>query len=725
MTQHFETHTFSRRGFLIGTGSAAVAVSFGSTPSFAAGPLHVGAFVAIGEDGIVTITVPASEMGQGTRTALSAILAEDLDADWSKVRAVQAPANGKLYGNPKFNGQQQTVGSYSVTGYYFPMRLAGAQARKVLLATAAEQWKVPVAELSTEPGMVVHAKSNRKIGYGELAKAAKVPDPLPVVTKEELKPISQFRLIGKNIDRMEGPSKVNGSAQYGIDVQLPDMLYAAVLYPDVQHEKAEHIDDAAAKAVKGVVKIVPLPVGVGVIADTVEGAMRAKSLLKVTWTKSAPGQTYTQDGVIADYRTIAADWSKPGVEMVKKGDADAALKGAAKVVTAEYFSEHLSHVCMEPLNATVKVDGDKVEVWAGNQAPGVMQILASIGAGTTPDKVSVNTMLLGGGFGRRSDGDDVLHASMLAKQVPGRPVKMIWSRSDDMQNDKFRPLTAQRIEIGLDAKGNVVGWRHRIVNETYLGRVLPPPVFEKIGRHDVVSGGGGEMSYAVANHRVEWVQSARGVDVGAWRGIAAGYTKFAIETLIDELAAGKSMDPVAYRLAMLKDDPRAAAVVKAVADMSKWGEKRQGRAVGIAYSDALHSHTAAAVEISLDEKTGAIKVHQVWAAVDAGLAVNPRNIVAQMKSAMTFGLGAALREQIHIKGGVVQERNFDSYQVMRMSDVPPMEIKVISNDSEPTGIGEAGVPVIAPAIANAVAQISGKRLRHLPMTPDRVKQTLG
>jgi isoquinoline 1-oxidoreductase beta subunit len=728
MTKHFETLAFSRRGFLVGTGTTAIAVTFGASgtsSALTAGPLNVGAYVSIGEDGICTVTCPASEMGQGTRTALAVILAEDLDADWSRIRVVQAPADGKRYGNPKFNNQQQTVGSYSVTGYYLPMRLAGAQARNVLLANAAEQWKVPVGELTTEPGMVVHAKSKRKIGYGDLAKNAKMPDPLPAVTKEELKPNSQFRLIGKDIARVDGPSKVNGTAQYGIDVQPPGLLYAAVLYPDVQHEKPDHIDDSAAKAVKGVVKVVPLPVGVGVIADTVEGAMRAKAALKVTWTKSALGQTYTDDRILADYRTIAADGAKPGIAMVKKGDADAALKGAAKVVTAEYFSDHVSHVCMEPLNATVRIDGDKVEVWSGNQAPGVMQILASIGAGTTPDKVSVNTMLLGGGFGRRSDGDDVLHAAMLAKAVPGRPVKMIWSRSDDMQNDKFRPLTAQRIEIGLDAKGNIVGWRHRIVNETYLGRVLPPPVFEKIGKHDVVSGGGGDMSYAVANHRVEWVQAGRGVDVGAWRGIAAGYTKFAIETLIDELAAAKNMDPVAYRLEMLKDDPRAAAVVKTVAEMAKWGQKRQGRAVGLAYSDALHSHTAAAVEVSLDEKTGAIKVHQVWAAVDAGVAVQPKNIVAQMKSAMTFGLGAALKEQIHIKDGVVQERNFDAYNVLRMSDVPPMEVKVISNASEPTGIGEAGVPVIAPAIANAVAQLSGKRLRHLPMTPDRVKQALG
>jgi isoquinoline 1-oxidoreductase subunit beta len=728
MTEHIQASAFSRRGFLIGSGSAAIAVAFGTIANGAAeagGSANIGTWITIADDGIVTIIAPASEMGQGTRTTLPLILAEDLDADWSKVRVVQAGASNELYGNPKFNNQQQTVGSYSVTGYYGKMRLAGAQARKVLLAHAAAVWKVPVDELTTEPGVVVHAKSNRKIGYGELAKTATVPDPLPAVTKADLKPASQFRLIGKDIGRVDVPSKVNGTAQYGMDVQLPGLLYGAVLYPDVQHEKPLQIDDTAAKAMKGVVKIVPLPFGVGVIAETVEGAMRAKEALKVSWSKTTPAQSYTEDKILAEYRALAEDWSKPGVDMVKKGDADAAIKGAAKVLAAEYFSDHVSHVCMEPLNATVRVSGDKVEVWSGSQAPVVMKILASIGAGTTPDKVTVNTMLLGGGFGRRSDGDDVMHATMLAKATDGRPVKMIWNRSDDMMNDKFRPLTAQRVEIGLDAKGDVVGWRHRIVNETYLGRVLPPPVFKAIGEHDEVSGGGGEMSYAVANHRVEWVRAARGVDVGAWRGIAAGYTKFAIETLVDELAAGKGMDPVAYRIAMLKDDPRAQAVVKTVADMARWGEQRQGRALGFAYSDALHSHTAAAVEISVDDKTGAITVHHIWAAVDAGLAVQPRNIEAQMRSAMVFGLGAALKEQIHIKDGVVQERNFDAYPVMRMSEIPPMDVKVISNDAEPTGIGEAGVPVIAPAIANAVAQLSGKRLRHLPMTPDRVKQALG
>ncbi len=574
--------------------------------------------------------------------------------------------------------------------------------------------------------MVVHAKSKRKIGYGDIVKTAKVPDPLPKVAKADLKPVSQFRLIGKDIPRVDVPSKVNGTAEYGIDVQLPAMLYGAIRYPEVQHEKALKVDASDAKKIKGVVKIVTLPVGVGVIAKTVEAALRAKEALKVTWSKTAPGQTYTQDRILADYRTIANDWSKTGVTMVKKGDADAAIKGATKVLGADYFSEHVSHVCMEPLNATAWISGDKVQVWSGNQAPAVMQILASIAAGTKPQNVTVHTMLLGGGFGRRSDGDDVMHATWLAKAVAGRPVKLIWDRSDDMMNDKFRPLTVQRVEVGLDDKGEIVGWRHRIVNETYLGRVLPPPIFKKIGMHDAVSGGGGEMSYGVANHHVEWVRASRGVDVGAWRGIAAGYTKFAIETLIDELADNKNMDPMVYRLSLLKDDPRAAAVVMAVRDMSKWFDKRpDGRALGLAYSDALHSHTAAVVEISVDDKTGVVKVHHIWAAVDAGMAVQPRNIEAQMRSAMTFGLGAALREQIHIKDGVVQERNFDTYQVLRMSDVPEMTVKVISNANEPTGIGEAGVPVVAPAIANAIAKLTGKRMRHLPMTPERVRQSLG
>ncbi|MGO9049184.1 MAG: molybdopterin cofactor-binding domain-containing protein [Xanthobacteraceae bacterium] len=726
MLNDTNTLALSRRSFLVSTGAFSVAVAFGPAldTASAAAPFNPNAWVTIGEDNIVTIVAPMVEMGQGVRTSLPLILAEDLDADWNRVRISATPDNDQIYGNPIFNNQLTTVGSFSVTGYYEKLRLAGAQARKILIANAAAAWNVPADELTTEPGMVVHAKSNRKISYGDIAKNATVPDPLPEVTKADLKPSSQFRLIGRDAGRVDVPSKVNGTAQYGIDMQLPSMLYATVLFPQVQYEKAEQIDDAAAKAVKGVVKIVPLPSGVGVIAETIEAAMKAKDLLKVTWSKSTPAQAYDDDRVLQDYRAIAADWSQPGVEMVKTGDADEAVKGAATVLAADYFSDHVAHMCMEPLNVTVKAEDGTIDIWSGNQSPSTMKILGMIVGKTTPDKVHVHTQLLGGGFGRRSDGDDMVMALILALNVPGKPVKMIWNREDDIRNDKLRPLTAQRIEIGLDADNNIVGWRQRIVNESYFARILPPDLFAKI-KQDVVSGGGGEMSYAVANHRVEWVRAARGVDVGAWRGIAAGYTKFAIETMVDEVAALKKMNPLAYRLEMLKGAPRAANVLQHVAAMANYATKRDGRAVGIAYSDALHSHTAVAAEVSVDTNTGEIKVHHLWAAVDPGTAVQPKNIVAQMTSAMTFGLGAALKEQIAIKGGVMQATNFDGYPVLRMSDIPPMDVAVVSTDDPPTGIGEAGVPAVAPAIANAVAQLTGKRLRHLPMTPERLKQSLG
>jgi isoquinoline 1-oxidoreductase subunit beta len=733
MISDLQSQALSRRSFLVATGAFGVTVAFGSSPdaASAATSFAPNAWVTIGDDNIVTIVPPAVEMGQGVRTSLPLILAEDLDVDWNRVRVAETPDDDKIYGNPIFNHQLTTVGSFAVTGYYDVLRLAGAQARKVLIANAAEAWKVPADELTTEPGMVVHAKSKRKISYGDLAKNATVPNPLPEVTKADLKPNSQFRLIGKDTGRIDVPSKVNGTAQYGIDTELPEMLYASVLFPPVQYEGPDQIDDAAAKAVKGVIKIVPLQPGpgviggVGVVAETIDAAMRAKSLLKVTWTKKAQAQNYNDDTVLQDYRAIAADWSHPGVEMISAGDADGAIKSAAKVISVDYLSDHVSHVCMEPLNVTVKADNGTIDIWSGNQSPSTMKILGMIVGKTTPDKVHVHTKLLGGGFGRRTDGDDMVQALILALNVPGRPVKMIWNREDDIRNDKLRPLTAQHIEIGLDAENNIVGWRHRIVNESYFARILPPDLFAKI-KKDIVSGGGGEMSYAMANHRVEWVRAPRGIDVGAWRGIAAGYTKFAIETLIDEMATLKKMDALDYRLALLKDDPRAASVLNKVADMSNYRTKRDGgRAVGIAYSDALNSHTAVAAEVSVDNNSGKITVHHLWAAVDPGTVVQPKNVEAQMMSAMTFGLGAALRERITIKDGVIQETNFDGYQVMRMSDIPPMDITVISTEDHPTGIGEAGVPAVAPAIANAVALITGKRLRHLPMTPDRVKESLG
>ncbi len=728
MTIH--TQALSRRSFLVSSGAAGVAVTFGSfdgvPPAGAATiPFKPNAWVFIDADGIVSIMSPAVEMGQGTMTALPACIAEDLDADWKKVNVVTAPDDEKTYGNPKFFDHMVTVGSRAVPGYYEKVRIAGAQARKIILVNAADALKVPVAELTTDSGVVVHAKSGRKLSYGAIAKTAKLPDPLPQATKADLKPASQFRYIGKDVPRVDIPLKVNGKAKYGIDTQIDNMLFASVLHAPVQGEKPDKIDDAAAKAVKGIVAVTPLPHGVAVVGDTVEATMKAKAALKVTWSQTSPARQHSSELLASDYTKIANDWSHPAVDMLKQGDAAEAIGKAAKVLSADYIADHVAHCCMEPLNATAVVEGDKVHLWTSNQSVIDMELAGSVAAGTTPDKVKVERPFLGGGFGRRTDWDVALEAVMLAKAMPGKAIKVMWSREDDIQQDMWRPLAAQRLEVGLDDKGDIVGWRHRIVAASYLARAIPP-LFKKIGGKDVVSASGGDFRYDVPAQQVDYVRAQSGFEVGAWRGVASGYTKFAVETMMDEVAEAKGVDPLDLRVALLQKHSRSVAVLQAVAEMSNWKKKRpEGRALGLAYSDAVESHTAVVVEVSLDSQSGHIRAHQVWAAVDPGTVVQPKNVMAQIEGGIIFGLGAALKEQINLKNGEPQEFNFDSYSILRMSEVPPIEVRVISTDNPPSGIGEAGVPAVAPAIANAVARLTGgKRLRQLPMSPDRVNTAL-
>ena len=721
------SRALSRRSFLVGVGAAGAVISFGAIePAWAATgaqPFKANPWISIGDDGIVTIMAPASEMGQGVMTVLPLIMAEEMDADWRKVRAVQSPSDAATFGNPGARGTLTTFGSVSVVGYWDKIRPIGAQVRKVLCWSAAEMLQVPVAELVTEPGWVVHANSKRKISYGDIARRGMLPDPMPQVTKDDLKTKAQFRYLGKDIPRVDVPLKVNGRAQYGIDVQLPGMLYAAVLHPPVQGETAQQIDDGAARAVSGIRQIIKIPRGVGVIGDTVEATMKAKALLKVVWSNTAPARQYSSGAIADEYLKIAADWSQVGAAMVNEGDPAAAMAGAAKVIKADFVAEHLAHVCMEPLNATARVDGDKVEVWAGNQSPSVMQFVAAGIAKTAPANVTVNTTLLGGGTGRRSEGADVAEAVMLAMTMPGTPVKVIWSREDDVTNDTFRPLAAQHCEVGLDKDNNIVAWRQRIVCESLFARTQPQ-FFQSVGGKDEVAGGGGEFTYKVPSHSVHFVRAPRGIAIGAWRCVSPGYVKFAQEQVLDEVAAAKGVDPVAFRLQLLKHEPRAVQVVETVAKMADWSRPRAaGRALGFAYSDVIGGYTALAAECSLDQATGRIRVHQIWSAVDAGLALQPHNIVAQMESSIVAGLGAALLEQIDIVNGVVQQQNIDRYPVLRMSDIPPMQIKVVSTDNHPSGVDQ-GLPTVAPAIANAIAQLTGKRIRHLPMSPARVLDML-
>lgn len=726
----------SRRSFLVSAGGLSVAVAFGALPghAFGAEPAAAApdggyspnAWVTIVDDGTVSIISPASEMGQGVMTSMPLLIAEDMDADWRNVRIVQAPSDAKTYGNPKFGGAMLTGGSSTTPGYYAKLRLVGAQTRKVILASAAAMLNVPASELTTEPGVVVHKKSHRKVSYGDIAKQAKVPDPLPQATADDLKPAHQWRYIGnRKVPRVDVAAKVNGTATFGLDVQLPNMLYGAVLRTPVQGEKPVSVDDAAARRMKGILHIVPLPYGVGIIGETVEVTKKAKDTIKVTWSTGAKARSYTSDTVLDDYRKIANDHSKKGVDVHKEGDAEAALAGAAKVLAVDYMTDHVYHATMEPMNATAIVKNDQVEIWAPTQSPSVTQGFGARIAGTTPEKVKVHTTLLGGGFGRRTEADFIVDAVLLAKAVEGRPVKVIWSREDDVQHDKYRPLEAQHIEVGLDAKGNVVGWRHRLVAQSIFARVFPA-AFEKGGGQDASVTEGLDFNYAIPAHHVEYIRQDNGQDVGFWRAVGPGYTKFGVECMIDEIAAEKRKDPLKFRLELLEQNPRAQKVLRKVAEMADWKKKRKGRALGLAYSDAWGAHCAQIAEISLDRKSGEIRVHNVWCAIDPGVAVQPWNIEAQIEGAITHGASHALYEQINFVNGEVQESNFDSYRVMRMSEAPEVHVKVIPTpENPPTGLGEVGLPPTGAAIANAFARLTGGvRLRHYPFLPERVKAAL-
>lgn len=737
MSRSIQLHSraISRRGFLVTGGGFGVAVLFGSLSDTAFGAAEAqatgddyrpNAWVTIAADGQISIICPASEMGQGIMTTLPLLIAEEMDAEWDRVRVVQAPADAETYGNPGFYGIQLTGGSESTRGYYSLLRLIGAQTRKVMVASAAAMLKVPVRALTTQPGKVIHTPSGRTLSYGDIAANGPLPDPLPQAVEADLKRREEWRYIGKrNIPRVDVPAKVDGTAIYGIDVQLPGMLFGAVLRPPVQDERPETIDDAAARAVPGVTQIVPLSYGVGIIGETVEATRRAKELLKVTWSRSSRVRAYTSSQLLEDFRDVARDLSQSGVEAFAEGDTEAAIAKAATVIEADYMSDLVCHATMEPMNATALVTGDRVEIWAPTQGPTGTQGFAAAVIGTTPDKVKVNVTLLGGGFGRRAEADFIVDAVSLAREVQGRPVKVIWSREDDIRHDKFRPLEAQHIKVGLDAEGDIIAWRHRIVADSIFARTNAK-LFAGAGGHDDVVTEGAHFNYAVPAHRIDYIRQDNGLAIGFWFAVGVGYTRFAIECVVDEIAAARGIDPLQLRLTLLRDQPRARNVIETVGRMAQWDRPRGGRALGLAYSDAFGSHCAQIAEVSLDRDTGVIRVHKVWGAVDPGVAIQPRHIEAMMMVGITNGTGHALFEQVNIVDGEVQEGNFDTYRVIRMSEAPEIEVAVVANGDNPVGgMGQVGLPTVGPAIANAVARLTGGvRLRHYPFLPERVKAAL-
>jgi isoquinoline 1-oxidoreductase beta subunit len=621
-----------------------------------------------------------------------------------------------------------TAASISTPGYWMSLRMGGAQARRVLLDNVARQWNVPVAELTTEPGVVVHARSGRRISYGDVVKFATVPEQPPQLTEADLKKPSQFRLIGRqDIPRVDVPSKVDGSARYGIDVRLPGMLYASVLEAPYDGAKATNVNVDDAMKIPGVKKVLPLPFGVAVLGDTVHATRKGRSALKVQWDAGgAKMGGFDSEKAMAEYARHGRDPNAKAMTWFEKGDAAKSLAGAAKTLEAEYSSVHCYHAQMEPMNCVARVaaDGQSAEVWTGTQSTALAAFVASNVLKTTPDKIRVHQHLLGGGYGRRIWPDAVAQAVVLAN-ITKEPVKLILTREDDLTAARPRPMTFHAMKAGLDGSGNLVAWRHRLVAEN-VDAVAAPPRFKATGGKDIIGWRGLEQPfYGVPNMMCEAVREERGVRVHAWRGIGAGYNKFASESFVDEIAHATGKDPLALRLELTKDHPRAQAVIRAVAEMADWRKPRpKDRALGIAFSDYHESFSAGIAEVSLDRKTGKIKVHHYWIAGDAGIVVQPENAHAQLEGAVVYGLGSALSEELTYKDGAVVQTNFHQYQVTRMSDMPEIHTKVIVTDNAPTGLGELGVPTVAPAIGNAVFKLTGKRLRQLPMSPQRMNAAL-
>ena len=724
----------SRRQVMIGAAGLSFAITLGSRVD-AAEAASEGAgqaltpWVSVAPDGTITIMSAATEMGQGSMTSLPLIIAEELDADWGKVKIVPAPVNEKIYGNPGFGGMMYTAGSNAVRSYYDNLRLFGAQARRVLLDNAAKKFGVSVDELTTEPSVVVHSNSGRKLTYGEIATFAEIPAQAPEIKPESLKKPANFRLITKDVMRTELPHKVNGSAQYSIDVQMPGMLYGAVLRAPVEGAAPEKFGEAQVTAIKGVVKVVKLPYGLGVVAETPWAAFAARRLIEstVVWNRDGKAWGFDSDQGLQNFATTARDPNAKATDWFKLGDVRAELPKAASTFEAEYLCDYAYHAQMEPLNAVASVaeSGDSAEVWCGTQSQ-TMAVEATANAlGLDRSKVKLHDTLLGGGFGRRGprDMDFLIDAVLLSKAV-AKPVKSMWTREDDVHNGRFRPLSAHYLRAGFDASGKLMAWQHRLVGD----RVTPfadPVRYENAGKKDfILMLGADAKGYDVPHQLVEQVYEDTGIRTAPLRGIGFTANKFATETFMDEIAYKRGVDPMRYRLDLLAKTPRAHAVLERVAHMADWGRSRSGHGLGTAYIDYSDTQVAAVVEISIDRSSGKIKLHNVWCAIDCGVAVQPDNVIAQTESSIVYGIGLALTERVSIKDGAVEQSNFYDYIVSRNRDVPPMFVEVIQTNNKPTGVGQMATPLITPAVSNAVKALTGVRLRHAPFIEERVKKAL-
>jgi isoquinoline 1-oxidoreductase beta subunit len=674
------------------------------------------AFLRIGRDGTVTIIAKHVEMGQGAYTGIATVLAEELDADWADVRVESAPANAKLYSNLAF-GMQGTGGSSAMANSWSQLREAGAKGRAMLLAAAAQEWNVPVEELRTERGVVLHAASKRRAGYGALsAKAAALPVPEHVTLKDP----KDFKLIGRRPPRVDVPAKVDGTAQFTLDVELPGMLVALLKRPPLFGATVRAFDPAAAAAVPGVVKVVQVPRGIAVIAKTFWAAKQGREALVVEWDESHAEKRGSAQ-IMGEYRALA---EQPAASARKVGDAAAAIKNAARTVTASFEFPYLAHAPMEPLDAVVKLTDSSCEIWAGDQFQTLDQANAARTAGLDPTQVSIHTLYAGGSFGRRANvgSDYIVEAVSIAKAhgADGTPIKLQWTREDDLHGGLYRPMYFHKLEAGLSGKNELVGWRHVIVGQSIMAGG-PFEVMVKDGIDPTSVEGAANIAYAIPNIDVELATTKTGVPVLWWRVVGSSHTTFAVEAFIDEVAHAAGKDPFAFRRDLLAHEPRMRAVLELAAAKSGWsgGPLPKGRGRGIAVGEAFKTYVAQVAEVSVDA-AGQVTVDRVVCAVDCGIPINPDVIAAQMEGGIGFGLGAVLYGAVTLKDGRVEQDNFNGYRVLRINEMPKVEVHIVPSAEPPTGVGEPGVAPIGPAVANAIFAATGRRVRLLPF-PESTK----
>jgi isoquinoline 1-oxidoreductase beta subunit len=720
----------SRRRFL--QGSAGLTLGFclpaiasaagkASMAAATAGSFEPNAFLRIGADNTVTIFSKHLEMGQGTYTGLATILADELDADWKNVRVEGAAADAKRYNNTFWGPAQGTGGSTAMANSWDQLRNAGATGRAMLVSAAAKRWQVPAADIAVRDGVVSHAASGRKASFGELALDA-AKEALP--TKVTLKEPKDFRLIGKQAKRKDSAAKTNGTARFTQDVFLPGMLVAVVAHPPLFGAKVKSFDAGKAKAIKGVVDVVQIPEGVAVLATDTWSAKKGRDALSVSWDDSQAFKLGS-DEILAKYKEMA---KKPGLIAKQAGDTDKAFAGAAKVVSAAFDFPYLAHAAMEPMNCVVQRTADGCEVWNGEQFQTVDQGRIAALFGLQAEQVKLNMLYAGGSFGRRASthSDYVMEAAHIVKAIDGNSsvtpaVKLVWLREDDMRSGYYRPLFHHALQAAIDGSGKLVGWQHRLVGQSILTGSPFEQMMVKNGIDHVSVEGAANLPYAIPNQTVDLhTPTDIGVPVLWWRSVGSSHTAYSTEVFLDQVALAMGQDPVALRLELLGEHPRHAGVLKLAAAKANWGTplkaapgERRGR--GVAVHESFNSYVAHVAEVTI-KKDGAITVDRIVSAVDCGTAINPDNIRSQVEGSVGFALSAALGGEITLKGGRVEQGNFDGYPLLQIGAMPKVEVHIVPSTGAPTGIGEPGVPPVAPAVANAIAAATGKFLHKMPFS---------